>query len=316
MDERLNLAVLETLHYADIFDYVLTRDELARYLIGVQVAFPEIDAALTELVQRGACAVSPEGFLSLPGRERLTSQRLRLREQARSQKARAHLYARLLGYFPFVRMVALTGGLSMENARDDDIDLLIVCAPGHLWTVRGIAVALVRLARLAGDHLCPNLLLSENQLAVTDENLYSAHEIVQMIPLYGVDVYRRFRHLNIWVARYLPNAANGYEDETRENTSPIGALLKRKAEQMLNNHLGNAIEEWEMTRKVKKLSAMIPPDADDVEYSSEACRGWVSGHGHRVLAEFESRINQLEASREDVLEYTPTVVEPLVTIGA
>ncbi len=294
MRGHVESAILRTLHYADIFDYALTEREVIRYLIGAPVLRSEIAPAVHSLIQSRACSISPDGFLTLPGRESLVLERARLHQQALGQKRRARCYALLLGYFPFVRMVALTGALAMENARDDDIDLFIVAAEGHLWTVRAAAVALVRLARLAGDQVCPNFLVTENRLAVSEENLYSAHEIVQMIPLYGFDVYERFRDLNNWALHYMPNA---YQERRvrAESIKWPGIWFKALGERLLGTRPGLSFERWEMSRKIKKLYALVPPNADEVEFSAEACCGFTSGHGGRALAEFEARIREFEA---------------------
>jgi hypothetical protein len=197
-------------------------------------------------------------------------------------------------------MVALTGGLAMENARDHDIDLLIVSAPGRLWTVRGMAVALVYLARLRGDRLCPNFLIVENRLAIRNEDLYNAHEIVQMIPLYGVDVYRTFRLANAWTERFLPNASQRETAAAVASSKPPGGLFKRAAELALSSRAGDALENREMSHKIKKLSAQTPANADDVEFSREACRGFFSGHARRVLDEFVRRTGAVEPEWSEI----------------
>jgi hypothetical protein len=288
MNDALVTAILQTLHYADIFDYPLTRDELARYLIGVSAPPAHIDAALAH-----ANILRVDNFLTLPQRQAIVAERLRLHQQAQKQIPRARWYARLIAYLPFVRMVALTGSLAMENARDDDIDFLIVCAPNRLWTVRALVIALVHLARWRGDHLCPNFLLSENALTIAQQNLYSAHEIIQMIPLFGFEVYRRIRQQNAWTENFLPNADGINSLRGEKPLDPIGAHIKRWAERWLHNRVGDAIETWEMRRKIKKLSAQIPPTADTVEFSRDVCRGFFGGYGHRVLAEFERRTANL-----------------------
>ncbi len=295
MSDQLAAAILRTLHYADIFDYPLTREELQRYLIGARASCTEVEAALGRLTCVSADVARVDGFLTLPRRQAIVAERVRLRRQAQQQMPRAQFYARLLAYFPFVRMVALTGSLAMQNARDHDIDYLIICAPGRLWTVRGLAVALVRLARLWGDQLCPNFLLSETALKLSDQNLYSAHEIIQMIPFYGLDVYCRLRQANAWVNCFLPNAADACRAEGEQPLHAAGRLWKRMAERALGSRLGEAIERWEMTRKIKKLSAQVPPHADGLKFTRDVCRGFFGGHSRRVLAQFDLRTREMPA---------------------
>lgn len=289
MDDPIAAAILRTLNYADLFDYAMTPDEVFQFLIGVCATRAEVDTALNDQARLNGSVARVEGFLTLPQRQTLIAARNRLRAAAQRQFPRAVFYARLLAYLPFVRMVAITGGLAMENARDNDIDYFIVTAPGRLWMVRGMVVVLVRLARLAGDYLCPNYLVTENLLAIHDRNLYTAHEIVQMIPLYGLHVYRQMCALNDWTRDYLPNAGGVHARRPERPLNRIGSWFKHVAERILGGALGTRIERWEMQRKIAKLSMQIPQDADAVTFSEEACRGFFSGHQRRVLTQFAAR---------------------------
>lgn len=284
-------AILHTLTYADVFDYALTPDEVHRFLIGVRASREDVARALNDPSRLDGNIRRLDGFLALPQRESTVSSRLHWRSQGRPLWERARFYVRLIAYFPFVRMVAVSGGLAMDNARDFDIDLLIVTAPGRLWLVRGLAVALVRLARLRGDKLCPNFLLTENALAIPDQDLYNAHEIVQMVPLYGLNVYHKMRALNAWACAFLPNAEPIDSNAAERPLRGIGALAKKFFERLLQGKLGDRAEEWEMTRKIKKLSAQIPANADTVHFSPDVCRGFFSGHAKRILKKYYSRIH-------------------------
>ncbi|MBI5649037.1 MAG: hypothetical protein HZC40_01080 [Chloroflexi bacterium] len=282
-------AILQTLDYADLFEYALSPDQVQRYLIGVRATRDDITRALSDPARLNGAVLRRAGFLALADRDASITARIAWRNAAQRQMPRARFYARLLANFPFVRMIALTGGLAMENARDNDIDFLIVTAPGRLWLTRGLIVALVRLARIGGDKVCPNFILTENALTIPDQNLYTAHEIAQMIPLSGFGVYRKMRTLNAWAENFLPNAnsANELPDEQPQNR--LGAFIKNLGERLFGGRFGARIERWEMRRKIAKLSAQIPAHADGVEFSAEVCRGFFSGHAARIMNEFQKR---------------------------
>jgi hypothetical protein len=195
-------------------------------------------------------------------------------------------------------MVALTGGLAMENARDGDMDFFIVTAPGRLWLVRGLTVALVRAARLFGDRLCPNFFLTEKVLALRDQNLYTAHEIAQMIPLYGSHVYCQVRALNRWTDDFLPNADGTAAPGIEKPLNRPGVWLKRAGERLLAGRIGDRIERWEMTRKIAKLSAQAPANANEIVFSADTCRGFFNGYGSRTLADFYQRTGELKVPQD------------------
>jgi hypothetical protein len=68
-----------------------------------------------------------------------------------------------------------------------------------------------------------------------DKTLYSAHEIAQMVPLFGLDVYHLLRKQNDWMLSFLPNAQGmPFQDKpymTPSTADPahawVGAVLKR-----------------------------------------------------------------------------------------
>ena len=289
MPDLIVSAILNTLTYADLFDYALTPAEVHRYLIGVRTSREKIERALYDLSRLDGGLAHVDGFVALPRRQSAVASRLRWREHARGLWKRAEFYARILAHFPFVLMVAVSGGLAMDNARDNDIDLLIITAQGRLWLTRALAVSLVRFARLRGAHLCPNFLLTENALALAEQNLYTAREVNQLVPLYGIAVFQKLRQQNSWTKTFLPNADGLNARRNEIQTGRIGGLCKRFAERMLGGRIGNAIERWEMSRKIAKLSAQIPKDADQVVFSADACNGFFSGHQRRVLNEYYER---------------------------
>ena len=290
-------AVLLTLTYADLFAYPLTPAEVFQYLIGLRTERADVERALAESPQLRGRIARVDGFITLPQRECLVEIRAARHAAAQRQMPRARFYARLIAHFPYVRMIALTGSLAMENAADHDIDLLIVTRPGRLWLVRGFAVALVRLARLRGDRLCPNFLLAETALAIPEQNLYQAHEIVQMIPLYGFGVYRRMRLANAWALAYLCNAGEARIVSAEIRLDRVGAMLKRLCERLLEGKIGNRLERWEMSRKVAKLSAQVPAADGEARFSADVCRGFLDGHGRRVLSAFLERTQASNATQ-------------------
>ncbi len=172
-DKLLQQAILQTLVYADLFDYPLTPNEIVRYL-GVSAE----PTTILKQVDRGVASglfVRHNGYVALSGRDSLFDLRCRRKQVAQEMWPAARRYAACLAHLPFVRMVAVTGTLAVNNVEpQDDIDVFIVTEPGRLWLCRALVIMVVRLAALAGDELCPNYFLSQRQLVFPDHTLFGA----------------------------------------------------------------------------------------------------------------------------------------------
>ncbi|MGH2538179.1 MAG: hypothetical protein ACRDHL_12350 [Candidatus Promineifilaceae bacterium] len=288
----LEAAILQAVAYVDMFDYPLSAAEIHRYLPGLPATPRQVSVALAEELlprrQLGAC----QGYYSLPGREGLAATRQRRAEQAARLWPLAEQYGRIIAGLPFVRMVAVTGSLAVDNpAADSDVDYLIVTASGRLWLCRALVILVVRLAARRGVSLCPNYFLSERRLVLDDHNLYTARELAQMAPLSGLAVYERLRHLNDWVEAYLPNA-DGYPRPAngRRGASRRGRGLKTAAEWLLRLPPGAWAEKWEMGRKIARFSR---DGGDEAAFAADWCKGHFKSHGQRALAAFERRWQQV-----------------------
>jgi len=166
----LDDAILRAIVYADVFDYPLTSGEIHHYLIGHPASASAIEERLARAggLRERLGSISP--FWFLPGREDLVSVRQEREAFARRLWPAACRYSQWIAAVPFVRMVALTGSLAMNNVSSphDDIDLLIVTQHSRVWLARGLIALLVHLARRRGAYLCPNYILSERSLELGD----------------------------------------------------------------------------------------------------------------------------------------------------
>jgi len=275
-------AILQTLAYSDIFDYPLTADELCRFLVVPSCAHDveQCAAAMENIAFR-------DGYYYLAGRDEIV--KLRKNRAAVSQRvyARAVAYGRILGTLPFVRMVALTGSLAMLNlSRNPDMDFMLVTKHGRVWTARAFAILLGKIARLFGDTICPNLIISERALEWPLHDLYSARELCQMIPITGNDIYLRLFSANSWVESFLPNAI------PKTSEFLINSEVWRMAEFPLQGTLGDKLESWEMTRKIKKFSAQPGFGAETV-FTADVCQGNFDHHRKWTDEIYQERLTTL-----------------------
>lgn len=294
---HLHQAILATFIYADIFNYPLAVDEVARY-VAAAAQLELVHQVLEEQVASGRL-VRANGYLALAGREDIFLLRQRREVIAHRKWRAARRYGRWLALLPFVRMVAVTGTLAVNNVEaSDDIDLLVVTAHGRLWLCRALVIGVVRLARLLGDELCPNYFLSERNLTFEDHNYFNAREVAQMVPLYGGEVYWRIRELNRWVEQYLPRAIG--MPNPLNHTSPdghtlirmglLGRLVKRLGEWLLAGRLGEALERWEMQRKIRQLNQEAQVRGGNVVFTPDCCKGHFDQHDNWIMRRFRANL--------------------------
>jgi hypothetical protein len=284
----LERAVIESVAYSDVFDYPLTLEEIRRSL-PVVASTVEVAAAL-EVACDFVIGVAP--FHVLTGREALVETRTRRAEASRRLMRRGFFYGRLIARLPFVRMVAVTGSLAVDNAEDgDDVDYLVVTAPGRVWLARALTIAVVRLASLRGLTLCPNYLLSETALALPERDVYTARELLQMRPVAGHAVYSRMLAANAWCADLLPS----WRPDAAEQDERPG-LLKRLGEAVLGGRLGDALERWFLRRKGRELRARAGANGETA-FNEDICKGHFDAHRARLEAELALRMSPLGVDR-------------------
>jgi len=292
--DSIEWAILQTVAYSDVFDYPLTPGEIHRNLIG-RATSPE---SVLQALRYGRWAprylTHRNGYYTLPGREAIVDTRQRRAEIAATMWPKAYYYGKLIAMLPFTKMVALTGALAVDNVESEaDLDYLIVTEPGRLWLCRAMVILLVRWAATHSVIVCPNSFLSETKLVITRRDLYSAHEMIQMVPIAGLDVYHRMISLNSWTQEYLPNAHGPSRIEAEPSYSKPFHRLKDFAEGTLRAPWANGLERWEMNRKVRKFNQR-KDWTSEADFCADWCKGYFDAHEHRTLTAFAERLHTIE----------------------
>jgi hypothetical protein len=291
--DHLGLAILCTVAYADIFDFPLNPLEIHRYLVGVAADRDDVLRALEDGPRASERLERRDGYVTLSGRTELVELRRRRAEIAAQMWPHAVRYGRATAAMPFVRAVILTGALAMGNVdAGDDLDFLIITATGRLWLTRAMVIGfVVKPAARRGHEVCPNYLLSEQTLHFEERNLYVAHELAQMVPLAGLDVYRRIRRVNRWAKRFLPNASD--PPRPVEISASSSSSMRSAVELVLGTFVGRQLERFERRRKIRRFSAQRP-DTGTACFRVDLCKGHFESNEQTVLTAFEERLRALE----------------------
>lgn len=287
-------SVLRALAYSDLFDYPLNLSELARYQIGTHYTVQQIKEALANDLQLSQLITASDGgFYCLRGREQNFDTR-RAREAASQQVwRRARFHSALLSRLPFVRMIAVTGALAVNNiAARPDIDLLVVTKQGRVWIARRLIVMLVRMGRIMRDDICPNYIISECTLDLDQQDLFTAHELAQMVPLWGATIYTQMLEQNRWALEYLPSA---FESSSVSVPNGKPGPFRKVVEWALNLRVFDGWERAELARLRKKLRPLVG-QAAEVVCSPTQCKGHTGLHRQWVTTRYEERLRDLNLS--------------------
>lgn len=215
MVKEVRQAVLKTLVYSDVFDYPLTFDELWKFLIGEKISKEQLKRELRRLSSK---VTQKDGFYCFAKRENIIKKREKREVISKKKTKIVEKTVRFLRSIPSIQLIGVSGALAMKNAREnDDIDLFIVARRNRLWTTRLLLLLFLELLglrrkrkeRTAADKVCLNMLVDESSLCLPKDkqDLYSAHEVVQMLPVFErEETYARFIQVNLWVKKFLPNS--------------------------------------------------------------------------------------------------------------
>jgi hypothetical protein len=253
--------ILATIAYFNLFDYPLRKNEIFGFL-GHCDDYREFENALKTLVTE--CHVFRIGdFYSLQNNYKLAIRRYRGNENARIMIGKAKWGASIIAAFPFVRAVGVSGSLSKLFADENsDIDYFIITAANRLWIARTLLHIFKKLTFLFKKQhfFCMNYFVDEAEPDILEKNIYTATEVVTLLPLRGDDIFENFFKVNNWAQTFFPN----------KNISNPPLLRARKYwiklmfEKILSNRFGDAADNffmrltarrWDQKTRDKKMDS-------------------------------------------------------------
>ena len=222
--QSIVISILQTLKYSNHFSFPLSLSEIHLRLIssdpclpaGRLVSLERVIGTLRLMLKKHLLQKTGD-FYHLPGRSSLVARRHRRQKLSAPQHARAKTLVSHLSSLPFILAIYLTGSLAMSNSgKNSDIDFMVITQSSRLWTTRlllTLYTSLLGLRRTPGStkntgKLCLNLYLTPKtyHLPLTKQNLYTAYELVQTIPLYDPSgTHSSLLSANPWIRDLLPN---------------------------------------------------------------------------------------------------------------
>ncbi|HMS22484.1 MAG TPA: hypothetical protein PKA38_01850 [Candidatus Levybacteria bacterium] len=232
--ETFKYSVLKTLCYSQVFSYPLTIHELWKYLISdKKISYQEF---LLRFYKTRQDFEQIGEYVVLFGDKHLVTQRHSRAYESKRKMAKAHWISQFLSVIPTIKLIAVSGSLSMFNAKKtDDIDLFFITSKNSLWISRFLVNLILfflgekrgRKEKYAKDKVCPNMFISEDRLTISKKTMYTAHEVAQMKVIFSrEDVVLDFFTANKWVLKFLPNVFVLGKKHKKEKSIHSGFLLQ------------------------------------------------------------------------------------------
>lgn len=230
--------ILKSLIYFSLFDHPLTEDEIFRFSsISTKNKLQE---DINTLVNSGVIKRF-DNFLLYKNNSYQVTKRLNGSKNAKNVMPKVKKVAAFIAKFPFVEGVAISGSLSKGYYdAESDFDFFIITQAKRVWLTR-VLIALYKRIFLKNSYkeFCVNYFVSTETLEIEEKNRFTATEIVTIIPLYGMSIFKRFYDKNKWVLNYFPNY------NLQSSLKQLKEIKKHKRrfifEGLLNNFIGKAM---------------------------------------------------------------------------
>jgi len=291
-------AVVRTLLYFDIFQYPLRAEEIERFLGQPAEETADLRADLAALVEEGTIE-QRDGFFGFGDVQTAIARRRADNARAEQRIGKARRMSRFIGRFPFVRAVMLSGSISKGClAKDGDIDYFVITEPGRLWIARTLLIGFKKLFLFnSRKDFCVNYFVDLDHLVIEDKNLFTATEVLTLVPTFNGAACARFFAANPWASGFLPNLAM----PTVADIPTGDGAIKRLLERAFRSGIGDELDEWCMLRTLRhwrgKFAELDRPEFD----LALRTRKYVSKHHPR---NFQQRV--LDGYRDRLGRFTAT----------
>lgn len=287
----LRESVLKTLLYSDIFNYPLTAGEVYEKLPTNHTSVEEVSGMLEQLKSEGLI-FGYRNFFSTQNKPELADRRVNGNAKADAMMPIAINRAATIYRFPFVQAVMISGSLSKHYMDEkSDLDYFVVTKPGRLWIARG-AMALYKRLFLNNSHkqFCVNYFVDTEHLEIEEKNIFTAMELATLLPVCGLDHYRKLMASNRWLSDFLPN--HTVSDNTKDYRPPV--RLKQAWEVILSiiaTPLDTFLMKVASTRWKLQFGKVFAPEDFNIAFKT---RKYVSkNHPNH----FQKRITELYQER-------------------
>ncbi|MDH4330437.1 MAG: hypothetical protein OEV93_02700 [Candidatus Moranbacteria bacterium] len=317
MKNKLSRDIINTLCYYDALNYPLTSFEIWKFLtksidresesFGNNDEKEKLFVELIDVIngldddELKRTIESKQGFYFLRGREELVSHRIRKNKTSSLKIKKLRNVIKILKFVPFVRMILVTGKLSMKNATvKSDWDLLVVLEKGKIWTGRTLVTAVVhflgkrRYGKKIKDRVCLNHFITTKSLEICDKNLFSANEYMCAISIFdSKKYYEEFQLRNHWISQVKTNF---YVNEMKHIRFVFDTELSKKAREIFEKFFDF---DWleNFLRKIEKQKIENNPKTkmkgSFIDATDKALIFLPSPQGPRIFEKYHKKLEKI-----------------------
>lgn len=288
--------IVKILAYFDIFHYPLVAEEMRSFLPG----FIEDDVFITalSLLVVEKMVFKFDDFYSLQNNKLLIDRRRNGNKLAERQMVTAFRAAAILSHFPYVRSLAISGSLS-KNFADErtDIDFFIITSANRLWIARTIMHVFKKLSFIVGKQnwFCMNYYIDEAAMEIKEQNIFTAMEVVTLIPVYNDELFSKFIENNKWVKSYFPIKKANVTNIVKVKAN----FFKQLVEKIFNNKSGDKIDNSLMKltdKRWQKKTEQKRVNEKGIRMSMQAGKHFSKpdpkNFQQKVIQEYENKLKQ------------------------
>jgi len=259
----LELFILNTLIYFDLFDYPLTLNEIYIYLFtggmeGSSFSLAEIEECLKTSAKLKKTITTKRGFYFLKKRADILLARQERYNLADKKFKLALRAIKFFKFLPFIKLIAVCNNLAYSNAqKESDIDFFIITSKNRIWQTRFWAIILISLLGLrppkdkAKDKICLSFYITEDNLdlskiKISAEDIYLVFWLATLWPVYERDnFYQKLIESNSWLKKYLPNLQPIWPSLRRRiEDNRFNSFIYKCKEFILGSIIGNWLENF------------------------------------------------------------------------
>lgn len=262
-----------------------------------------LNALLIELTET-SIIFSFGDYYSLQNDESLVKKRIAGNNRAESCMQKAKKNAKFIAKFPYVKSVMVSGSLSKGvMPLDGDIDFFIITEPNRLWIARSLLVAYKKIFLFnSHKYFCVNYFIDHQHLQIEQQNIFTATEVVTLLPMVNPFIYEDFKLANQWVYEYYSDA---FVDQ--ENcASPVRSFFQKISEPILNTKLGDRLDRFFLRITLRKWQKKFKSLSDEdfavaMQSTNRVSKHHPNNFQRKVLDQYQKKMDGLKALLENEL---------------